>query len=74
MYRKLSEQADDPVVRNEMLELASVSTDLHHMPEAVACWIAFVHLSLLFVISVSAPTSTCGLRNGWSGRSSVIVA
>jgi hypothetical protein len=34
MYRKLSEQADDPVVRNEMLELASVSTDLHHMPEA----------------------------------------
>jgi hypothetical protein len=24
MYRKLAEQADDPVVKNEMLELASV--------------------------------------------------
>jgi hypothetical protein len=24
MYRKLAEQADDPVIKNEMLELASV--------------------------------------------------
>jgi hypothetical protein len=28
MYRKLAEQADDPVVKNEMLELASVCEEV----------------------------------------------
>lgn len=28
MYRKLAEQTDDPVVKNEMLELASVCVEV----------------------------------------------
>jgi hypothetical protein len=28
MYRKLAEQADDPVIKNEMLELASVCEEV----------------------------------------------
>jgi hypothetical protein len=28
MYRQLAEQADDPAIKNEMLELASVCEDL----------------------------------------------
>ena len=28
MYRKLAEQADDPVIKNEMLELASVREEV----------------------------------------------
>jgi len=28
MYRKLAEEADDPVVKNEMLELASVCEEV----------------------------------------------
>jgi len=28
MYRRLAEQADDPVVKNEMLELASVCVEV----------------------------------------------
>ena len=28
MYRRLAEQADDPVVKNEMLELASVCEEV----------------------------------------------
>ena len=28
MYRKLAEQADDPVVKHEMLELASVCEEI----------------------------------------------
>ena len=28
MYRQLAEQADDPAVKNEMLELASVCEDV----------------------------------------------
>jgi hypothetical protein len=28
MYRKLAEQADDPVIKNEMLELSSVCEEV----------------------------------------------
>jgi hypothetical protein len=28
MYRQLAEQSDDPVIKNEMLELASVCEDV----------------------------------------------
>ena len=34
MYRKLAEQADDPVVKNEMLELASVCEEVANNIEA----------------------------------------
>ena len=34
MYRKLAEQADDPVVKNEMLELAPVCEEVANNIEA----------------------------------------